>query len=268
MTPIKTREYEENDPTLDAEETIKDVAQKAASPVKKRGKQMAGKVYKRMAASFKESVASLVSQFGTFLAEGGWIPCVAILIVCILSACFFVAAEDEGEHSDMVAVAHAQLGNQGGEPYWKWYGYDHHVNWCACFVSFCGDQCGYIEKNRMPKFASCEKGMQWFIEKGVFLPRGQFPKPGDLIFFDWREDGLDGNPDHVGIVARIENETIYTIEGNVEDKCVQKSYHLKNVSILGYGILQEGTEENTLDNRSVVRHIVTRGVTEKVKYSS
>jgi len=30
---------------------------------------------------------------------------------------------------------------------------------------------------------------------------------GDIIFFDWKHDGQDGKPDHVGIVERIDLDT-------------------------------------------------------------
>ena len=49
----------------------------------------------------------------------------------------------EGNKS-MVAVALSQLGNIGGEPYWSWYGYEEREEWCAMFVSWVADQCGYI----------------------------------------------------------------------------------------------------------------------------
>ena len=45
----------------------------------------------------------------------------------------------------IVTVALSQVGNVGGEPYWSWYGFGSRVEWCACFVSWCADQCGYIE---------------------------------------------------------------------------------------------------------------------------
>lgn len=35
----------------------------------------------------------------------------------------------------IVDVALSQVGNVGGEPYWNWYGFTNHVEWCACFVS-------------------------------------------------------------------------------------------------------------------------------------
>lgn len=44
-----------------------------------------------------------------------------------------------------------------------------------------------------------------------------------IIFFDWENEsdggGLDGLPDHVGIVEKVENGRVYTIEGNTTDSC-------------------------------------------------
>lgn len=45
----------------------------------------------------------------------------------------------------IVSVALSQVGNVGGQPYWSWYGFDSRVEWCACFVSWCANECGYID---------------------------------------------------------------------------------------------------------------------------
>ena len=37
----------------------------------------------------------------------------------------------------LVAVALSQVGNVGGETYWRWYGFDERVDWCAIFISWC-----------------------------------------------------------------------------------------------------------------------------------
>ena len=42
---------------------------------------------------------------------------------------------------DIVTVALSQVGNVGGQPYWSWYGFSSRVEWCACFVSWCGATC-------------------------------------------------------------------------------------------------------------------------------
>ena len=51
----------------------------------------------------------------------------------------------------MVAVAQSQIGNVGGAPYWSWWGLDYRVEWCAIFVSWCADQCGYLDAGILPK---------------------------------------------------------------------------------------------------------------------
>ena len=58
---------------------------------------------------------------------------------------------------------------------------------------------------------------------------------GDLIFFDWQNDN---DPDHIGIVERVDNNTVYTIEGNSKNECKELSYPIKSDVILGYGINQ------------------------------
>lgn len=139
----------------------------------------------------------------------------------------------------IVDVALTQVGNVGGEPYWSWYGFTNHVEWCACFVSWCADQCGYLDSGIYPKFSGCVFGMQWFQQRGLWLDGSAEPIPGMLIFFDWATQ--DGVPDHVGIVEKVENGMVYTVEGNSRDMCRQKQYALGSGVILGYGMAASGT---------------------------
>ena len=138
-----------------------------------------------------------------------------------------------GGNQAIVEVALTQLGNQGGQPYWSWYGFNSRVEWCACFVSWCADQCGYIESGLVPKFAGCVDGANWFKSNGKWQDRTYEPKTGDIIFFDWEGDGTT---DHVGIVEKCENGTVYTVEGNSGDACKQRQYAVGSSNIYGYGI--------------------------------
>lgn len=136
-------------------------------------------------------------------------------------------------NQSIVEVALAQTGNIGGEPYWSWYGFDSRVAWCACFVSWCANQCGYIDSGAILKFAYCPTGINWFKEQGRWKDRYYEPLAGDIIFFDWEGDG---ESDHVGIVIKTEDGVVYTIEGNSSDVCKQKQYIVGSDSICGYGI--------------------------------
>ena len=138
-----------------------------------------------------------------------------------------------GGNQAIVEVALTQVGNQGGQPYWSWYGFNSRVEWCACFVSWCADQCGYIESGLVPKFAGCVDGANWFKSNGKWQDRTYEPKVGDIIFFDWEGDGTT---DHVGIVEKCENGTVYTVEGNSGDACRQRQYTVGSRNIYGYGI--------------------------------
>ena len=138
-----------------------------------------------------------------------------------------------GGNQAIVEVALTQLGNEGGHPYWSWYGFEGRVEWCACFVSWCADQCGYIESGIIPKFSGCVDGANWFKGNGQWKDRSYEPSAGDIIFFDWEGDG---ETDHVGIVEKCENGAVYTVEGNSGDACRQKQYTVGSSSIYGYGV--------------------------------
>lgn len=149
------------------------------------------------------------------------------------SAVLYGIGTGDGE---IVTVALSQLGNVGGQPYWSWYGFGSRVEWCACFVSWCANECGYIDAGVIPKFAGCGTGVQWFKDRGLWQDRNYEPRPGDIIFFDWNdENGQDGDSDHVGIVEKVENGTVYTVEGNSGDMCQENRYTVGYFEILGYG---------------------------------
>ena len=140
------------------------------------------------------------------------------------------------EDGAIVSVALSQVGNVGGEPYWSWYGFSSRVEWCACFVSWCANECGYIDTGVIPKYAGCVNGVQWFKDRGQWMDGSAEPAPGMIIFFDWNdENGQDGHSDHTGIVEKVENGRVYTIEGNSGDSVRQNSYPVGHYEVLGYG---------------------------------
>ena len=137
-----------------------------------------------------------------------------------------------GNGGDIVSVALSQVGNVGGEPYWRWYGFDSRVEWCACFVSWCANESGCLG-TAVPKFSRCTDGVAWFKGQNRWRNSRYLPQPGDIIFFDWNQDMV---PDHVGIVEKVEGGVIYTIEGNsAGDRCRQNRYAVGSPLIFGYG---------------------------------
>lgn len=138
----------------------------------------------------------------------------------------------EGNHQ-IVEIAKQQIGNVGGEPYWRWYGFNERVEWCAVFVSWAANQVGLLN-DKIPKFSGVNNGIEWFKARGEWQNKGYSPRPGDIIFFDWEQDG---KPNHVGIVEKTEKGYIYTIEGNsTDDGCRAKKYSVNSDVIYGFGI--------------------------------
>ena len=135
----------------------------------------------------------------------------------------------------IVAVAQTQLGNEGGLKYCEWYGYPYRVEWCVIFVGWCAEQCGYLDEGVLPKMEGVLPLVDWFRERDQWQYRDYEPNPGDLIFYDWENDGI---ADHVGIVERVENGLIYSVEGNVDDRCIENSHYIGTVSIYGFGLPQ------------------------------
>lgn len=149
-----------------------------------------------------------------------------------LSGVVFVNGSRPG-HQSIVNIARSQEGQVGGRPFWSWYGFDNRVEWCACFVSWCANRDGVLD-TKIPKFALCSDGVDWFVQRGQWAKRGDTtPVAGDIIFFSWN---ANTRINHVGIVIGSDANYVYTIEGNSRDKCRVKSYPLNSPVIYGYGL--------------------------------
>ena len=145
---------------------------------------------------------------------------------------FWGMQQTEGEGSAaMISVAAESLGDNG-DKYWEWYGCAPGTPWCAIFVSWVAEQNGFVKAGIVPKSASCDAMIAWFEARSQYQDSSYIPKTGDLVFFDWGDGGIC---DHVGIVNKVENGKLYTIEGNCRNAVRQVSYSLPNECIIGYG---------------------------------
>lgn len=132
----------------------------------------------------------------------------------------------------IVEVALTQEDNTDGTPYWEYtmgtgFVDGHYTPWCACFVSWCANECGYIDDNIFPKSGSVATYRRYYREKDLLHEEeGYIPKTGDLILF--------GSDSHIGIVQYVEDERVVTIEGNTTDAVHTRSYSLDNPRITGY----------------------------------
>ena len=131
----------------------------------------------------------------------------------------------------IVKAAAREVGNVGGEKFWRWYGFKSHVHWCACFTSYIAAECGCIQSGICPKASLVGDWISFYKKQHRWAPGSYIPHSGDFIIFDWEGDG---EPDHIGIVESCDGKTVHTIEGNSSDVCRRRSYARGSSLIYGY----------------------------------
>lgn len=85
--------------------------------------------------------------------------------------------------------------------------------WCAAFTSFIAHKTG-LTKDQFPYEVSVREQCNLARERGIYSKGAMKCSVGDLAIFDWFGDG---GYDHVGIVSKITEDEITTIEGNIKD---------------------------------------------------
>ena len=108
---------------------------------------------------------------------------------------------------------------------------DQFVDWC--FFKLCGrskDKAEYIECQTGNYGAGCGFSLKYYKAAGRFDGN---PKVGDQIFFKYSDD--DSTADHTGIVVRVTDGLVETIEGNSGGEVKRKAYQRTDKTIIGYG---------------------------------
>lgn len=170
---------------------------------------------------------------------------------------------------DMITIAESQLGytesqmnfifndnrdTKGYTRFGEWWaaqqGLDRRTyvygDWCAMYLSFCIHYAG-IEG--MPLGCHCSTWISDLEEVGLYQSRldGAKPKRGNLVFFSGGP-GTGTSSSHVGLVIGVDDNYIYTIEGNLEDKVMLTTHEINFSAIKGYGSIpeQEGMSEEVI----------------------
>jgi hypothetical protein len=144
------------------------------------------------------------------------------------------------EIQKFIDLLESQLGyaEKGGAhtKFGEWYGKNVEFDadyssapWCDMYLSWAAHKLGYEEW--IGQFAWTVAHAKWFKEQGAW---GKTPKPGAFVFYDWSGTNKIDNIDHVGIVTRVEGDTIHTIEGNI-DGGVAKRKERDTSKVVGYG---------------------------------
>ena len=109
-------------------------------------------------------------------------------------------------------------------------------DWCDVFVTvvFQREGLSYL----VGRECGVERHIQIFKKLGIWNEDGTTtPQSGDIITFNWDKNTQqnDGWADHIGIVERVENGWIHTIEGNSSNGVVRRNtYRVGHGNIRGF----------------------------------
>ena len=108
--------------------------------------------------------------------------------------------------------------------------------WCAGTISALAVVCKATDI--IPLECSCLRMIEQAKAMGIWVERDDYvPKPGDIMMYDWDDDGKGentNNPDHVGMVEKVTGSTITVIEGNYANAVKRRSVLVNGKYIRGY----------------------------------
>lgn len=147
--------------------------------------------------------------------------------------------ESDGSHKKIIDVYNEHTPLAGG------YKVKYTDPWCATFVSACAIKCGYTKI--IPTECGCERMITLFKKINAWVEKdSHVPSPGDIIFYDWQDNGVGDNTshsDHVGIVEAVNGNTITVIEGNYSDSVKRRTLKVNGQYIRGYGVPKYDVDE-------------------------
>lgn len=138
--------------------------------------------------------------------------------------------EADGSHREIVDIYN------GHKPLARSYKVKYTDAWCATTVSAAFIKAGLADI--MPTECGCGEMVKLHQAAGIWKEDdGYRPQAGDLVFYDWGDNGkgdCTGWPDHVGIVESVASDTVRVIEGNKDDTVGRRSLSVGQRYIRGY----------------------------------
>lgn len=139
--------------------------------------------------------------------------------------------ESNGSHRQIIDLYNSH------KPLSRGYKVKYTDSWCATFVSACAIKANYADI--IPTECSCNQMIRKFQNMGRWTEDdGHVPHLGDVIFYDWQDNGVGdnkGSSDHVGIVEKVANGKITVIEGNKSDAVARRVLNVNGRYIRGFG---------------------------------
>ena len=139
-------------------------------------------------------------------------------------------SEANGKHKKIIDIYNAH------KPLARGYAVKYTDQWCATTVSAAAIQCGLTDI--MPTECSCGRMIELYKAMGRWMESDAYrPASGDIIMYDWQDDGKGDNtgaPDHVGIVEKVVGNVITVIEGNKGKAVSRRTIAVDGRFIRGY----------------------------------
>jgi len=156
---------------------------------------------------------------------------------------------------DLISKAKSQVGNGGSKYRTYMFGYDNGLDWCAAFVSwlFADDiKSKYGSNYIVPSggAGSVPRGSvpagygTWYEDECT--DSSTVPQKGDIILYDpyfnglyWYYGSNSGASDkyfssHIGFVVDVDDNYVYTIEGNLNNQVQERTVSRKLCRTIGY----------------------------------
>lgn len=156
--------------------------------------------------------------------------------------------ESNGTHKQIIDVYNSH------KPLARGYAVKYNDEWCATFVSAVSIKVGYTDI--IPTECSCPKMVELFKKLGSWVENeNRIPNAGDIIFYDWRDNGVGdnmGDADHVGIVEKVSGNTITVIEGNYSNSVKRRYLEVNGRYIRGYGVPKYDVKNTTSTGSTTV----------------
>lgn len=153
--------------------------------------------------------------------------------------------EKDGTHKEIIDIYNSH------KPLARGYKVKYTDSWCATFVSAVAIKLGYT--SIIPTECGCEKMIALFKGLGEWVEDDAYKAaPGDIIFYDWEDNGKGDNKgytNHVGIVEKVSGMVITVIEGNYSNSVKRRKIAVNGKYIRGYGVPKYSSEDTKKNDK-------------------
>lgn len=154
-------------------------------------------------------------------------------------------SEENGKYKWIIDLYNTQ------RPQPRGYRVQYDDEWCATTITAAGMAAGLHDI--ILGECSCSEMIKLYQRIGRWMENDAYvPSPGDIIMYDWSDNGKGdnvGSPDHVGIVEKVVGNTITIIEGNKGEAVARRTLAVNGRYIRGYCLpdyASKAEEENDM----------------------